>query len=483
MIKNDILKVTSESGNTYSLLLDTGIILTQEGLNNSSEKRKELLLKFNHQYQYTTEKHDPIDASSIRETILQHCLSECILEMTTNCNMRCKYCIFGENYSELRTRGFEEMSFETAQKAIDYYLSLIIEGRPYNPDRIPFFAFYGGEPLLNFSLIQKCMDYIESVYDGIVYYTLTTNATVLTDTMIDYFYGSKNRIFIPIISIDGPKCEHDRNRILGSGSGSFDTVLKNVNRLYKARNLPLFVNAVYDYGTDLERVIDYFAQSEQLQVINFSPVSPAHTSYYDKYTESDKKRFNSSLLKLRTEYLSLIANFQNRHDIPKPLSKRFALLDLLFSKQCLNILLINSNLTAKKEILNYTGTCIPGERLFVDVNGKFYPCEKLSRSRNIGNVQSGLDFNLIASYMNEYNEHICSHCCSCDVRKYCGLCFNNFLENGQFVFDKKQCNSSRFQLIESFEAYCTICEANKMWMERFRAKYYSTIKELMVTMR
>lgn len=43
MIKNDILKVTSESGNTYSLLLDTGIILTQEGLNNSSEKRKELL--------------------------------------------------------------------------------------------------------------------------------------------------------------------------------------------------------------------------------------------------------------------------------------------------------------------------------------------------------------------------------------------------------------------------------------------------------
>lgn len=122
MIKNDILKVTSESGNTYSLLLDTGIILTQEGLNNSSEKRKELLLKFNHQYQYTTEKHDPIDASSIRETILQHCLSECILEMTTNCNMRCKYCIFGENYSELRTRGFEEMSFETAQKAIVYMI-------------------------------------------------------------------------------------------------------------------------------------------------------------------------------------------------------------------------------------------------------------------------------------------------------------------------------------------------------------------------
>lgn len=480
---NDNLRVKSECGNTYLLSLDSGVILNQEGLDNSSAQRKEQLRKFNHKFQYTTEKHARIEASSIRETILQHCLSECILEMTTDCNMRCKYCIFGENYSELRTRGFEEMSFETAQKAIDYYLSLIVEGHAYNPNRIPFFAFYGGEPLLNFPLIQKCMDYIESIYNGIVYYTLTTNATVITQQMIDYFYGSKNRIFIPIISIDGPKSEHDRNRVFTEEHGSFDTVMKNVEKLFNARKLPLFVNAVYDYETDLEKVIDFFAKSEQLQVINFSPVSPAHTSYYDRYSSETKKRFNSTLLNLRTEYLSLISTYSTKQDIPEHLAKRFALLDLLFSKQCLSMLLINPNQKAKKHILNYTGTCIPGERLFVDVNGFFYPCEKLSRSRNIGNTQDGIDFDLIATFMNEYNDQICAHCASCNVRKFCNLCYNNFLENGRFVFDSKQCQSQKLQLIESFEAYCTVCEANQTWMERFRTKYYSTIKELMVTMR
>lgn len=484
MGKNDVLKIRTQTDHLYNLALDTGIILNQAGLDNSSDERKERIRHFNNMYRYTTEKHIPIDSSSIHETILQHCLSECILEMTTNCNMRCKYCVFGENYTELRKSGFEEMSFETAKQAIDHYLALIIEGKPYNPNRVPFFAFYGGEPLLNFPLIKKCMDYIDSVYAGTVYYTLTTNATVLTDEMIDFFYGNENRIFIPIISIDGPKCEHNRNRIFESGEGSFDKVMKNVAKLYQRRGLPLFVNAVYDYGTDMEKVIDFFAQSDCFQVINFSPVNPTHTSYYERYSEEEIKKFHSTWLKLRNEYISWISDSELENTASdSSFQRRIALLDLLFSKQCLSILIINPNVTSKKQILNYTGTCIPGERLFVDVKGIFYPCEKLSRSRSIGDIHKGLDFSLVADYMNEYNNVICNHCCSCDVRRFCTMCFNNFLENGKFVYDGDQCKTSKIQLIESLEAYCTICEANKTWLEKFRAQYYSMIKELMVTLR
>ena len=44
-----------------------------------------------------------------------------IYEMTTLCNLKCKYCIFSETYSNTRNKTANVMSKDTAFSALDYF--------------------------------------------------------------------------------------------------------------------------------------------------------------------------------------------------------------------------------------------------------------------------------------------------------------------------------------------------------------------------
>lgn len=61
-------------------------------------------------------------------------------------------------------------------------------------------------------------------------YLLTTNATLLTEEVIDFLMENE---FNLSISLDGPRNYHDRNRHRIDDSGSFDIVMQNIERLYK----------------------------------------------------------------------------------------------------------------------------------------------------------------------------------------------------------------------------------------------------------
>ena len=71
-------------------------------------------------------------------------------------------------------------------------------------------GFYGGEPLLEFELIKKCVKYARKELKGKqINFALTTNATLLNDEIINYFIEHS---FIVTVSIDGPKEMHDDER-------------------------------------------------------------------------------------------------------------------------------------------------------------------------------------------------------------------------------------------------------------------------------
>lgn len=59
-----------------------------------------------------------------------------------------------------RQHNSQRMSFETAKKAIDFFLKRTSE---VNYIRL---GFYGGEPLLEFDLIKQCVAYINSKVEG-----------------------------------------------------------------------------------------------------------------------------------------------------------------------------------------------------------------------------------------------------------------------------------------------------------------------------
>ena len=143
------------------------------------------------------------------------------------------------------------MSWEVAKKYTDYlfemnaHLDKIEKPTPF--DHAKIFEFVGGEPLLEYKLMFKIIDYINNrvlmlpknhpwrkgivkengdVVDG-YRFSLSSNGTLLKDLQIRKEFeirGSSRRISLGI-SIDGPKEIHDLCRKKIDGSGSFDDIM------------------------------------------------------------------------------------------------------------------------------------------------------------------------------------------------------------------------------------------------------------------
>lgn len=73
------------------------------------------------------------------------------------------------------------MSLSIAKKAIDFF-----QEHSTDQNNVTI-GFYGGEPFLEFELIKECVAYAEDKLEGKkIEYSVTTNATLLTDEIIDY---------------------------------------------------------------------------------------------------------------------------------------------------------------------------------------------------------------------------------------------------------------------------------------------------------
>ena len=84
-----------------------------------------------------------------------------ILEVTEECNLRCKYC-FNTIGNTPRVHSKQKLSLESAQKGIDLYFKIYTEcfkripkhkQMQYLKIAPPNISWWGGEPLLNFDLI------------------------------------------------------------------------------------------------------------------------------------------------------------------------------------------------------------------------------------------------------------------------------------------------------------------------------------------
>lgn len=113
----------------------------------------------------------------------------------------------------------------------------------------PFIGFYGGEPLLAFSLIRKIVEYAETVFLGKeIKFFITTNATLLTEEISKFLLDHNFRV---TFSIDGPKKVHDQNRIFPDGRGTFDKVMENTTMMcdmdkQNLSNESIKVDSLYD---------------------------------------------------------------------------------------------------------------------------------------------------------------------------------------------------------------------------------------------
>lgn len=120
------------------------------------------------------------------------------LVVTERCNLNCSYCQSNKAFKR-------RMSWETAKKNIDTYLSTTEVGQPS-------ITFMGGEPFLAFRMIEQIVDYIAQEYSMYkMNYTIVTNGTLVHGEIQDWIRANENNVHV-ILSLDGLGETHNQNR-------------------------------------------------------------------------------------------------------------------------------------------------------------------------------------------------------------------------------------------------------------------------------
>ncbi len=380
-------------------------------------------------------------ATDYLEEYLDRKVSKITLQVTQGCNLRCSYCIYSDlNNEKQRTHSSKRMNLETARKAVDFLAEHSIDNEEVN------ISFYGGEPLLEIELIQNVISYSKLVFEGKkVTYNLTSNATLLSDEIIEYFMKENVRV---MVSIDGPEEIHDQNRRYAvDGSGTFHTVMRNLN--YIKEKYPEFLKQVdinmvidpqnqFDHINSVFKDYDVFSKIDIRSAIIDDIYSFEKTTYSDDYSTKMQYQFFLG-------YLNQYGRISSESLIPMVIEERE------------RIKLIRDSLDRTESLSDCTapgGPCIPGQqRLFVDVEGTFFPCERVNEKSdcmNIGNLEEGFYYEKAEKLLN-IGHLTKDECRNCWAFRHCNICAKYTDDVGTLSKDLKlsQCENVRSSLRET----------------------------------
>jgi len=172
------------------------------------------------------------------------------LFISHHCNLNCRYCF---NYREGRHEKFSHMSREVGKKAVDF----LLQGEGFFRE----IDFFGGEPLLNFSLVRDIVRYAreKSISQGKEFsFTLTTNATLLDEKMMKFLNDEDINV---ILSLDGRPCVHDKMRPFKNGRGSYEATVQNIKKLLQGRENNYYIRGTYtalnrDFTEDIKHFLE-----------------------------------------------------------------------------------------------------------------------------------------------------------------------------------------------------------------------------------
>lgn len=182
---------------------------------------------------------DPVDISLVRDSVLllpdlaakvRDDLASTVLNQwrsggllvvmpTERCNFRCTYC-----YETFMKGG---MPNDIVEGVVSYIERVVPQFKSFD------LAWFGGEPLLQLRTIERISRVFRDVQKrcgtrGTI--SITTNGYGLTDKAISIL--ANLHVDVYQITVDGPKEIHDRQRLHINGSGTYDRIFGNIERLF-----------------------------------------------------------------------------------------------------------------------------------------------------------------------------------------------------------------------------------------------------------
>lgn len=148
---------------------------------------------------------------------------------TYACNLNCTYCMQGrKNENEPVYNESKVMKDNTIQSILNFIKKTLTERKHIKKLHI---SLFGGEPLVGFNVckkIAKGATEIAKDFNLPITFSITTNLTLLTDEMIDFI--KEYKVYAQV-TLDGDKKLHDSSRIFPNGRGTYDLIIKNLDRL------------------------------------------------------------------------------------------------------------------------------------------------------------------------------------------------------------------------------------------------------------
>ena len=323
------------------------------------------------------------------------------LNVSHLCNLRCEYCFAdGGTYNGAA----ENMSLDVALKAIDMIVSKSANRHNLEVD------FFGGEPLLNFDVVKKTVEYarsIEKAHNKNFRFTITTNAMLLNDEIIDFF---NKEMYNVVVSIDGRRSVHDCVRKTASGKGSFDTAIKNALRFKQLRKGQYYIRGTY---TALNK--DFSKDVLFLNDLGFDQLSIEPVVLPENHRLAIKKE---DIEQLKAEYDKLAEAYVERRKGEKWFNFFHFMLDI-YNGPC--------------ESKRLVGCGAGNDYVAVAPNGNIYPCHQFDGEKDyvIGNVLGGTFNTEIPKFFAENNLLKKDKCRNCWAKYYCsGGCAANAIKYG-----------------------------------------------------
>ena len=201
------------------------------------------------------------------------------LHIAHTCNLNCSYCFASQGkYHGERAL----MSYEVGKRALDFLIENSGSRRNLEVD------FFGGEPLMNFDVVKRLVEYarsIEKEKGKNFRFTLTTNGVLVDDDVIDFADREMSNV---VLSLDGRKEVHDRYRVDYAGNGSWDKIVPKFQRFVEARGgknyymRGTFTHANPDFLEDIKTMLDLGFSELSMEPVVAAADDPAALTEADK---------------------------------------------------------------------------------------------------------------------------------------------------------------------------------------------------------
>lgn len=327
----------------------------------------------------------------------QSVLKAMCLHVAHSCNMDCEYCFAGKGEYH-GDAGL--MSYETGKKAIDY----LIENSPGRKNLEV--DFFGGEPLLNWQVIKKLVDYGRSLEKSTgknFRFTLTTNGLLIDDDVIDFCNREMSNV---VLSLDGSRDTNDRMRKTKQGKGTYDLIVDKFIDFAKRRGQKDYYMRGTFTGKNLHFAEDIIHMANLgFKELSMEPVvAPEHVSYALKDGDKDI---------LLVEYEKLALEMIKRRK----------------SGNSFNFYHFNVDFEGGPCIAKRVSGCGVGtEYIAVTPEGDIYPCHQFVGDKDflMGNLIDGIKNPNVRKLFAECNVYSHEECENCFARLYCsGGCSAN----------------------------------------------------------